>query len=202
MPAVVGDSIFAITQSAAFLSTGLSTNANGHTLNGNATATATVGSIPTGNAAAAVTFVPSNAVFEQGLCQLQQLMAKGLLNGTASLANPITASNVTLANSNCSNSGFLVSALDTKKKEIAGIGQLISRQSPNIDRKKRQKSWKTCSSVVVSPQPVNDSNCTITGNITPTVANSSSSFTMYELSPSSNISPASNTSSIEGECSL
>lgn len=56
MPAVAGDSIFAITQSAALQSAELGTNANSHLLNAGSLVTTTAGSVPVSNMAGANTF--------------------------------------------------------------------------------------------------------------------------------------------------
>lgn len=211
MPTVVGDSIFAITQSAAFLSTGLSANATGHTLNGTATATAataTAASIPSGNAAAAATFVPSNAVLEQSLCQLQQLMAKGLLNPATPATNAIVSSGTMVG---AAGGGYFVTAgppttttatanggLDSKKKELVGVAQ--SQPSAPAERRKRQKPLKNCAvSVMVAPQQ--QANEMATANMTVVSSAPSAttnSYTLYELPPSSVSGPA-NGGSIEGK---
>lgn len=216
MPTVVGDSIFAITQSAAFLSTGLSANANGHTLNGTATATAaaaTAASIPSGNAAAAATFVPSNAVLEQSLCQLQQLMAKGLLNPATPSSNAIVSSGTVVGAAG--GGGYFVTAgpptattatanggLDSKKKELAQLP--TSQSSPMVaapvERRKRHKPLKNCAvSVMVAPQ--HQANEMAAANMTAVSGApcaTSNSYTLYELPPSS-MSGAVNGGSAEGE---
>lgn len=206
MPTVVGDSIFAITQSAAFLSTGLSANATGHTLNGTATATAaaaTSASIPSGNAAAAATFVPSNAVLEQSLCQLQQLMAKGLLNPATPATNAIVSSGTVVGTAG---GGYFVTAgppaattvtangsLDTKKKE------LVAQSQPSVaapgERRKRQKPLKNCAvSVMVAPQQQADE----MANATAVSGATANSYTLYQLPPSSMSGPV-NGGSAEGK---
>lgn len=221
MPTVVGDSIFAITQSAAFLSTGLSANASGHTLNGTATAAAaTAASIPSGNAAAAATFVPSNAVLEQSLCQLQQLMAKGLLNPATPASNAAIASSGAATAVVSAGGAYFVTAgpvatattaavanggLDAKRRELAQTQQQQPQHAQSLpgERRKRQKPWKNCgagggggaASVMVAPQPSAGEMTTAVGLTSGATANS---YAVYELPPSS-CAGAALTGSAEGE---
>lgn len=218
MPAIVGDSTFAITQSAFYLTTGLaSANADSHTINGIAKP-APIGTVPASSVPLTLTtYVPSNAILEQGICQLQQLVAKGVLSGgSITLANGIAttaAADVTGYNNLCSTSSStsLVAGNDGGKKEelIVNVAPFVQlpppsrRQTNTVERKKRPKKTKNNSSVAITSQPsgsCGQSSKPFTVNAAGTATNSSATaaFAMCETTPANAVSLG--LSSAESKC--
>lgn len=177
------------------MSSGLNTNSDSNTLNASVPATGTTGSVPVSSVAGTTTFVPSNAVFEQSLCQLQQLVAKGLLSNPA-LANdttPPTSNAINPLNTSASNSYLASSGTSDAKRRSESADQTSQRSSPLcLDRKKRPKLWK--SSLAVAPQGISEKTNLKSGD-----TESATIDSVCDLSPSSICSTAVNTPVSEGE---